>query len=299
MISVSPLKDAPFGAEIVGFDVRDHSDEELKAVVDALHENRFVVIRDQQGLTMDEYLAWGEEWGRPHPHVLDHLRLPGYPGIMAIGNTMDKDKDDSVRNGAHFWHSDQSYEAEPASATMLYAVKVPKTGGETQLVDLYGAYQALDEATKMEIADKIALHLYGASSGTEGENKAAPIINDKQRSAVPPVPHRLARPHPVTGRISLYAVSGTPFAVEGMDEGEGRALLTKLKTHALQDRFRYLHKYRVGDVAIWDNAQTLHSAVPIDVATSEEDSRLLYRISVKGLPRVCQESVPHASTGSA
>jgi taurine dioxygenase len=288
MISVSPLENAPFGAEILGFDARDHTDDELKTVVDALHEHRFVVIRDQQGLSMDEYLAFGEEWGRPHPHVLDHLRLPGYPGIMAIGNTMEKDKDDSVRNGAHFWHSDQSYEAEPASATMLYAVKVPKTGGETQLVDLYAAYKALDDATRKEIKDKVALHLYGASSGTEGENKAAPIINDRQRDAVPAVPHRLARPHPVTGRVSLYAVSGTPFAVEGMAEDEGGALLAKLKRHALDPRFRHLHKYRVGDIVIWDNAQTLHSAVPIDVATCDEDSRLLYRISVKGRPRVCQ-----------
>ena len=94
------------------------------------------------------------------------------------------------------------------------------------------------------------------------------------------------RLHDVTGRKTLYGVSGTPFAIEGMDEDEGAAILKELKRHALQERFIYRHKYRVGDIAIYDTTQTLHSGTPIEPAKDERNTRLLWRISVRGKPRV-------------
>lgn len=285
MLKVTPL-DAPFGVEITGADISAGvGDDALRVIVDALHQNRFAVIRGQT-LDLDAYLKFGEQWGRPHPHVLDHLRMPGYPGIMAIGNTQEKDRDPDIRNGAVFWHSDQSYEAEPASVTMLYSVKAPAAGGETLIADLAAAYDALPLDMKARLDGLKALHLYGAAAGADGENIAAPIINDEQADQVPPVPHLIARPHPVTGRVSLYAVAGTPYAVAGMADVEARSLLAELKAHALQDRFVYKHKYRVGDIALWDNAATLHSGTFIDFAEREDQARLLYRISVKGKPRI-------------
>jgi len=283
MLTVSRL-DAPFGAEVTGLDVgAGPSDPEMRQLAEALYAHRLLVLRGQQ-LTLERYLAFGERWGRPHPHALDHLRLPDFPAILPVGNTEAIHRDESVRNGAAFWHTDQSYEAEPASATMLYAVRVPQTGGETLLCDLAGAYDALPDATRRRLDGLVALHLYGAASGRGGERVAAPIRTAVQKERLPPVRHLLARPHPVTGRTVLYGVAGTPCGIEGMAEDEALALLDELKAHALQPRFVYEHRYRVGDIAIWDTNQTLHSGVPIDIATSERDSRLLYRISVKGRP---------------
>ena len=287
MLEIRPLDDAPFGAEALGVDVAGElADTDMRALVAALHAHRFLVIRGQAP-TLERYLAFGEAWGTPHPHALDHLRLPGFPAILPVGNTMAMHRDPSVRNGAAFWHTDQSYEAEPASATMLYAVKVPERGGETLICDLAGAYDALPEATRRRIDGLVALHLYGAASGRDGEQVAAPIRTEHQRDTLPPVRHRLARPHPVTGRTVLYGVAGTPYAIEGMADDEAAALLEELKSHALQARFIYRHRYRVGDLAIWDTNQTLHSGTAVAFATSERDARLLYRISVKGRPRVC------------
>ena len=99
--------------------------------------------------------------------------------------------------------------------------------------------------------------------------------------------HLIVRPHDVTGRRTLYGVAGTPYAIEGMDEDEGAALLEAVKRHALKECFIYRHKYREGDVAIYDTTQTLHSGTPIGPATSGRDTRLLWRISVRGKPRVC------------
>ena len=287
MLSIGPLEGANFGAEAVGIDIaRGLDDKVLKALADAVHEHRLLVIRDQH-MTEDRYLAFGRWWGEPIPHVLDHLRMPGYPEMMAIGNYGGEWKDnEAVRNGAAFWHTDQSYEAVPSSATMLFSIKSPETGGETQLADLKRAYDALSDEMKRRLEGRCAWHLYGAGSGEGDEAVANPLITGEQVERVPPVRHLIVRPHDVTGRKTLYGVSGTPFAIEGMDEDEGAAILKELKRHALQERFIYRHKYRVGDIAIYDTTQTLHSGTPIEPAKDERNTRLLWRISVRGKPRV-------------
>ena len=262
-------------------------DETLRALVDAVHEHRILVVRGQR-LTEDPVPRLRPLWGTPIPHVLDHLRMPGYPEMMAIGNYGGEWKDnDAVRNGATFWHTDQSYEAVPSSVTMLYSIRAPETGGETQVADLKRAFDTLPVETRQRLEGKYAWHLYGAASGRGDEAVANPLITEQQVERVPPVRHLIIRSHDVTGHKTLYAVAGTPYAIEGMDEEEGASLLEEIKRHALQEQFIYRHRYRVGDIAIYDTTQTLHSGTLIGPATSGRDTRLLWRISVRGKPRVC------------
>jgi taurine dioxygenase len=272
-----------FGVELAGVDVAKADQATLRAIAEALYANRLVVLRGQK-LSKEQYLAFGRRWGRPIPHVLDYLHMDGYPELMAVGNTEEKDKKDEVRNGAAFWHTDQSYEAVPASVTMLHAILVPKAGGETMFADCASAYDALSDAMKARIEGLEAKHFYGAGSGRDGEKIAAPIISAEQERKVPPIFHPIARPHPVTGRKALYAPAGTAYAIKGMADEAARALLTELKDHVLKPEFRVMHKYRVGDIALWDTWQTLHSAVPIETPRTEEEKRLLWRISARGLP---------------
>lgn len=272
-----------FGVAITDIDLRDPPSEALMRELTAqLYANRIIVIRGQK-LTEDQYLRFGRQWGRPHPHVLDHKRMPGYPEMMTVGNTFKRAANDLP---AVFWHTDQSYEAEPATVTMLHAILAPEVGGETALADMVAAYDTLDEEMKERIAGLRAIHLYGAASGQDGENKASAMVSDNQRRAAPPVPHDIVRRHPVTGHKALYAVGGTPFGIEGMQDGDANALLKALKAHATQPRFVYKHKYEIGDIAIWDTLSTMHSAPSIGPATCLADSRLLWRISCKGLPLV-------------
>ena len=286
MLSIGPLEGASFGAEAVGIDIAQGLDDEmLKALADAVHEHRLLVIRGQR-MTEGRYLEFGRWWGEPIPHVLDHLRMPGYPEMMAIGNYGGEWKDnEAVRNGAVFWHTDQSYEAVPSSATMLFSLRSPESGGETQVADLKSAYDALPEDMRQRIEGRYAWHLYGAGSGEGDEMVANPLITNEQVKRVPAVRHLIVRPHDVTGRKTLYGVAGTPYAIDGMDEEEGAAILKELKRHVLQERFIYRHKYQVGDIAIYDTTQTLHSGTPIEPARDERNTRLLWRISVRGKPR--------------
>ena len=126
MLSIAPLP-GPFGVAIDGLDLRQPlADETMREVLAAFYENQLVVIRGQE-LTPEEYERFGHNFGTPHPHVLSHHRLPGLPGVMALTNIVERRVSHSTLNGAAFWHTDQSYEAEPSSATMLYARQVPKS----------------------------------------------------------------------------------------------------------------------------------------------------------------------------
>jgi taurine dioxygenase len=286
MVEIVPIDGAAHGANAWGVDLNQPLGGDLmKTLADALYEHRVLVIKNQ---TLDQptYLDFGAWWGTPIPHVLDHMRMPGYPALLAVGNTEEKDKKVEIRNGAALWHTDQSYEAVPASATMLYSILVPKHGGQTRLADMVAAYDALDDPTKAAIDGLEVAHLYGAGKLLDGEFTANPLATGDQIERVPTCHHPLVLRHPVTGRKALYATGQSSFAIKGMADREAVALLWKLKTHAIQDRFVYAHAYAVGDIAIFDTFSTMHAAVPIEAASAEYTKRLLWRISVRGLPRV-------------
>ena len=275
-----------FGVEIMGLNLRNSMDHDLiRTLTEVLYENRVIIIRNQ-GLTEQNYLRFGRHWGTPIPHVLDHLRMPSYPELLVVGNTEMKDKVESVRNGTVLWHTDQSYEEIPASSTMLYAVKVPVIGGETQFCNMVAAYQDLDRNTKKEIDALQVAHQYGRGKLRSYEFSASPITTEEQQEMLPTFYHPLVMRHQITGEKTLYGIGQSSYGVKGMDDGKAVALLEQLKDHVLQEKYIYRHKYQVGDVAVWDTFQTLHSGRKIGIATCEENSRLLWRISVRGKPGI-------------
>ena len=285
MVSLEPLTSS-FGVAVHGVDIaRGVDDASMRALTEALYENRVIAIKDQDA-DEEAYLSFGRKWGTPIPHVLDHIRMQGYPEMLVVGNTEQKDKKKEIRNGAALWHTDQSYEAVPASATMLYSIKAPKQGGETLYCNMVAAYDDLEPEMKVRIECLEVAHSYGAGTLREGEQMANPIVNQEQRSHVPVVHHPLAMPHPVTGRKALYALGHGAFAIRGMDDEAAHELLDELKDHVLQEKYIYAHRYAVGDMVVWDTFATMHCAVPIGLPSSEADARLLWRISVRGRPEV-------------
>jgi taurine dioxygenase len=290
MVEITPIDGAPHGANAWGVDLNKPLDAALmKTLADALYEHRVLVIKNQS-LDQPTYLNFGYWWGKPIPHVLDHMRMPGFPELLAVGNAEEKDKKTEVRNGAALWHTDQSYEAVPASTTMLYSILVPKIGGQTRLANMVAAYDALGDSMKERIDDLEVAHLYGAGKLLDEEFIANPLATDNQIGRVPTCHHPLVMRHPVTGRKALYATGQSSFAIKGMDDAEAVQLLWELKMHAIQDRFVYAHTYEVGDIAMFDTFSTMHAAVPIEAADPdiEDTKRLLWRISVRGLPKVYQ-----------
>ena len=287
MVTITPIP-AACGAEIRGVDLnRDLSDGLMRTLTDALYDYRVIVIKAQQ-LDKAGYYRFGEQWGEPIPHVLDHMRMQDFPAMMTIGNTESRDRDDRVRNGAALWHTDQSYETVPASATMLYSLIVPKVGGQTHFANMAAAYDALDDETRA-LADTLSVgHLYGQTRLRDDEYNVTALINDQQVDAVPTCWHPLVMRHPVTGRKAIYAVGHGAFRIRGMDDQAASDFIFRMKEHCVQPQFVYAHPYEVGDVCVFDTLSTMHRATPIGLPTSLKDdiARLLWRISVRGRPRV-------------
>jgi len=278
--------DGNFGVEIQGIDLSSEcSDETLSFLCENLYKHQVVVIRDQR-LSRDQYLSFGRRWGTPIPHVLDHMRMDGYPEMMTVGNTEKRDLKNNIRNGAALWHTDQSYEKSPASATMLYSLKVPAHGGETQFCNMTLAFQQMDDARKQQLEPLIVQHKYGYGTRRADELSVNPLKNSDQDQRVPPVLHPLVMQHPVVNQKTLYAVGHGAYGIESMDETAATSLIASLKDYVLQEQFIYRHPYEKGDLVIWDTLQTMHCATPIDAPKSSQDERLLWRISVRGRPEI-------------
>jgi alpha-ketoglutarate-dependent taurine dioxygenase len=273
-----------FGAYVDELDLSQHnSPNTMQALCDALYKYRVVCVRGQV-FTRDSYLRFGRQIGQPIAHVLDHMRMRGYPELMTVGNTELRDREVKIRNGAALWHTDQSYEAVPASATMLYSLIAPMAGGETQFCDMARAYDALDSTTRTRLDDLHMAHKYGYGKRRDGELDVNPIVTNDQDERVPPVFHPLVIRHPITARRSLYALGHGAYAIRDMPDDEAHKLIETLKDHVLQKRFIYRHKYATGELVMWDTLQTMHSASPIEHLRSRENARLLWRISVRGRP---------------
>lgn len=285
MVTIRPLT-GNFGAEILGANLNQPDDALMRQLTDALYAHRVICIRGQS-LDPSTYLDFGRRWGTPIAHVLDHMRMPGFPEMMTVGNTEVRDRDPKIRNGAALWHTDQSYEEHPATATMLYSIRAPRRGGETQFCDMAAAWASLDPADQTRIRGLRVAHKYGRGRRLPDEPVVNPIINDDQDSRVPPVLHPLVLEHPVAGHRALYALGHGAYAIDGLDDDEAAALLDRLRSHAVAERHVYRHHYAVGDVVVWDTLSTMHRATPIDVASDDEDARLLWRISVRGRPSAC------------
>jgi len=292
MMIIEPTGSA-CGAVVKGIDLNNQvSDSKMGKLVWALYEHRCLVIKNQK-LTKESYYKFASEWGELIKHVLDYLRMPDYPEMMAIGNTEEKDKDDAVRNGAAVWHTDGSYIEDPTTVTMLYAVHVPKNGGETLVADMVAAYEDLDPYLKDELEKLTAKHYYGRAQFDPDEHRPVPIRTQQQATTNAVCEKPLVLTHPVAGHKALYAVAHSPFGINGKTKEETLSLLAKLKAHATQSKFIYSHRYEVGDILLFDNLSTMHRAKEQTDAAKTPDSdnaRLLWRLSAKGIPNIIKNS---------
>jgi len=267
-----------FGLETSAVDAsRPLSAGEFAELEQTFFRGQLLVLRDQR-LTPQQYLAFARRFGPPEPHVIDQFHHPEESNILILSNRKTNGQPIGLADAGTYFHTDYSYLQVPARATMLYSIEVPKAGGHTLFANQYAAYDELSESMKRRIAPMIAVHHYGNRKvADEMSRVAASPLTDEQKAKMPLITHPLVRPHPVTGRKALYAVSGSSYGIVGMPEDEAVALLDELAAHATQPKYMISYPYRVGDVVIWDNASLLHSAT----LTDPDDPRTLWRITIK------------------
>ena len=272
------------GADIDGLDLSQPlSAAAFNEVRDALHRYHVLAIR-AQNLQPESFLEFSKRFGPPEPHVLDQFHHPECPDILMLSNVVREGKPVGLADGGTYWHSDYSYLDIPARATVLYSVEVPKVGGDTLFADQEQAYEDLPDAMRKRIEGLVTLNVYGNRDDLDQASRTsafAPTPEQKEKRGAFLIRHPLVRRHPYTGRKALYAVSGTSFAIEGMPDEEGIALLRELAGHSTQPKYQYRMQYGVGDVVVWDNASVLHSATLTDPA----HPRTLFRVTTKETQR--------------
>jgi taurine dioxygenase len=270
----------PFGATIDDIDASALDEQDARRVVMALFEHKVLVIRDQR-MGDDAYLRFGRLWGAPIEFFAANQRDRGQPELIRVTNS--PRTPEALRDGARHWHSDSSYENEPAFVTMLFAVEAPATGNDTLFADTAAAYDALDDATKQRIADLRVLH--------DPRGGRVPLLPEESRgdssaTKLPIVDHPLVVQHPVTGRPALFGFSGTAFGIVGWPDDAAIELLLQLKRHVLQQRFRQVARANTRSILVWDNYAVVHCATPTTYTDADGERRLLHRISTRGYPPV-------------
>jgi taurine dioxygenase len=275
---------AALGARILGLNLAAGvSEPDSRSLRRALFEHQVIVL-PKQFPEPGMFASFARIFGRPEPHVLTHLRHPDFPEILPLSNVFEDGEPTGIYDGAAYWHTDMSYEDPPGAATLVHSLQAPRSGGATCFANMFRAYDSLEKSLQDQIGELQVLHHYGNRTNLdESSSTSAFPLTEAQKQMVRDVYHPLVRRHPMTGRKALYGVSGSSFGIVGMAQDEAVALLDDLASHATRDEFVYSHRYAVGDVVVWDNFSTLHSATPIPPATCPEDTRYLHRISVKAV----------------
>jgi taurine dioxygenase len=267
---VRPLSPA-LGAEIVGIDLSKEIDDfPFAQIRDAWHDHIVILLRDQE-LSEEDEVRFAEKFGPPAViHTKQFVR--NHPAVMLISNIREDGKPiGALPDGEMHFHTDQCHQERPAMASMLYALEVPRRGGNTLFANGYKAYATLPDAIKRRIDGRSALNAYDYDTAS---TKRGTRLAEGVASCVHPV----VRTHPATGRKALYVNRLMTVRIEGLPADESDELLGLLFEHQERREFVYEHVWRAGDLLMWDNRCTLHARTDF----SPNERRLMRRVTILG-----------------
>jgi taurine dioxygenase len=244
------------GTEALNIDLSKPLDEPTSAwVVRAFAENPVLVFRDQN-LGAPALADFGRRFGTPRMHALIKYRHADCPEVSWLTNVEEDGKVDwyGVKRATD-WHTDSTYEDQLPLLAILHAKEVPSDKGGTMFADMRAAYDTLPDARRQQLANLTALH--GRSIGPAGEK-----LYGDNKGVTAKLPEDVSWPavtrHPVTNRQVLFVNPLHTYGFVGMSQEEAWPLIEELAEHATQDRFVYYHRWRVGDVLMWDERATMH-----------------------------------------
>jgi alpha-ketoglutarate-dependent taurine dioxygenase len=270
---------APLGAEIVGVDLSAELDDQTFHAIDAAYNAHTVIVFRNQQLTPAQHLRFARRFGELEVSPRTQFALPGYPEILLLSNILDADGQlIGNADAGRTWHTDLSYTATPPRGSLLYAIEVPfnekgEALGETLFASTAAAYDVLPEAMQQQLYGLQAIHRAGAKQYALG-SQLADAVKD-----LSDVIHPVIRTHPVTGRRAIYVRAGECVGIVGMPDAEALPLIQELSDVVTRPEFLYRHRWRVGDLLMWDNCCAQHLAVK-DYDLPQR--RLMHRVTVNG-----------------
>jgi len=277
-MQISPLSER-FGVAIDGIDLGSALDPEAFDRLHRLFVDHKLVCFKNQSLSAEAQIAFSRRFGPLEVHILSQYNHPEHPEIFRLSNRVVDGKPMGISDGGSYWHSDLAFQEYPAKATILNALEIPPEGGDTLFVNMEAAYEALSDEWKHRLQGLQAVHRYRRKQTTDGQSTQVEL-NDAQKNQTPDVVHPLIRTNPDTGRQSIFAHKGMTAEIVGLPREESDRILDFLFEHTVQPQFRYDFRWSPGDVVMWDNRSTMHSATTRDLPPGQY--RSLYRTTVRG-----------------
>jgi taurine dioxygenase len=270
---IEPMEGA-LGANVTGVDVRSIDAAGIAAIRAVLLEHHVLALRDQR-LDPAALSAFAAKLGDREVYPFAQS-LPDDPYVVPIV----KEPEDESNFGG-IWHTDSSYLPEPPSLTLLYAVELPSSGGDTLFADMHAAYRALPEATRAQIDAMTAQYTSSLVHDENGAYAQVAGANRNRRAAgatVTDAVHPVVRTHPDSGSKALYVSLAHTRCFVGWSREASLPLLTQLAQHAIRDEFLTRLRWTVGTLAIWDNRSVQH--FPLNDYPGQR--RVMHRVILKG-----------------
>jgi alpha-ketoglutarate-dependent 2,4-dichlorophenoxyacetate dioxygenase len=266
-----------FAAELRGVTLADvASDDAAYAAARAAFEEHSVPVFRGQQVTDELQLAFSRRFGPPEVTKVGSQGTGSHFVILSTigpdGKVVPADHRLSLRNKANqLWHTDSSFKRVPALTSILSGRIIPENGGEIEYVSTRLAFERLDASLRDRLQNSFAWHDYAHSRSQIAPDLASP----EERAALPPQCWRMVWKNPANGRSAIYMASHA-YAVEGMPPSEGKKLIDELMALATAPGTSYLHRWRKGDVVMWDNRATMHRGRPWPA----HEARLMVRTTI-------------------
>jgi taurine dioxygenase len=267
---------AGVGAEITGVDVSNLTDNEFKGISSAFSENGLVFFRDQK-LSEEDHIIFARRFGEININRFFKAN-DQYPEIAMV--TKEASQEENIGGG---WHTDHSYDQEPALGSILVARALPTSGGDTWFTSMYSAYESLSDGLKKTLeglrAVHSARHVFGSDAGyNSADTVEGRIGNSKEADSLADPIHPVVIKHPLSGKKALYVNAAFTRHFEGWSIEESQPLLNYLYGVAIKDEFVTKFEWRPGSIAFWDNRATWHYALN----DYHGQRREMHRITLEG-----------------
>ena len=274
MLELVPITET-VGTEVRGIDLTEPiSARDFDRIYQAWLDTTVLLFRGQS-LTPRQHIEFTRRFGEVFSYTRSQFNHEEYPEILILSNITRNGKPIGSAFSGRVWHSDGHYLTDPPTGSLLYAIEVPPVGGDTWFANMYAAYDALPQVTKDRIEHLKVIISRVQSRPYNYPDRPPPT--PEERAEWVDVSHPLVRVHEETGRKAIYAGGNVPWRIEGMSEEESAPLITFVQEFAVQPRFTYCHKWRPGDLIMWDNRSAMHKATYYDHTVHR---RLMHRTTI-------------------
>jgi taurine dioxygenase len=270
------------GATIQGLDLTAVSDADFESVIEALGQYG-VICFPGQTLSAGDLKQFSSRLGELEVNVVASFQEPGHPEVMLLSNIVKDGRPIGLADAGQSWHADMAYSKVVAFANVLHALEVPHRNGQplgaTEFCDMCAAYDDLPGELKRQLEGKTALHDFNKfwEMMRHRPGSTRPALSEEQRKAKPPASHPIVLTHPISQRKALYANPGYTVRINELPEADSDRVLEFLFAHQTQHKYRYVFRWRVNDVLVWDNLRVIHQAA---ADYGPDEHRLIKRCQV-------------------